>query len=100
MKKLVFLVLWLCAFGNALAQYYGDYVCKNNTDVMVHLFEWKHSDVARECEEFLGPYGFCGVQVEASLQMVVGYSFDTMVCNSCVFISCDDPQFCSESHEA
>lgn len=31
--------------------------------VMVHLFEWPHEAVARECEEVLGPKGFCGVQV-------------------------------------
>lgn len=31
--------------------------------VFVHLFEWKWSDIARECETFLGPRGFAGVQV-------------------------------------
>jgi alpha-amylase len=31
--------------------------------VMVHLFEWKWDDVARECETFLGPKGFAAVQV-------------------------------------
>lgn len=31
--------------------------------VIVHLFEWRYSSIARECEEFLGPMGFCGVQV-------------------------------------
>lgn len=30
---------------------------------MVHLFEWKWKDVALECERFLGPRGFAGVQV-------------------------------------
>jgi alpha-amylase len=29
----------------------------------VHLFEWKWTDVARECEAFLGPKGFAAVQV-------------------------------------
>lgn len=32
-------------------------------DGMVHLFEWKWPDVAAECENFLGPMGFGGVQV-------------------------------------
>lgn len=32
-------------------------------DVMVHLFEWKFIDIARECENYLGPNGFGGVQV-------------------------------------
>ncbi|XP_071087740.1 alpha-amylase-like [Haliotis cracherodii] len=31
--------------------------------VMVHLFEWKWTDVANECERFLSQKGFCGVQV-------------------------------------
>ncbi len=31
--------------------------------VFVHLFEWKWSDIARECETFLGPKGFSAVQV-------------------------------------
>lgn len=31
--------------------------------VIVHLFEWKWTDIALECERFLGPKGFGGVQV-------------------------------------
>ncbi|XP_072163688.1 alpha-amylase A-like [Diadema setosum] len=31
--------------------------------VIVHLFEWKWSDIAAECERFLGPYGYAGIQV-------------------------------------
>ncbi|ODM96628.1 Pancreatic alpha-amylase [Orchesella cincta] len=30
---------------------------------MVHLFEWRWADIAMECERFLGPNGFGGVQV-------------------------------------
>jgi hypothetical protein len=29
---------------------------------IVHLFEWKWSDIANECETFLAPNGFAGVQ--------------------------------------
>lgn len=32
-------------------------------DTIVHLFEWRWEDVALECERFLGPNGFGGVQV-------------------------------------
>jgi alpha-amylase len=32
-------------------------------DVFVHLFEWRWTDVATECEQYLGPVGFAGVQV-------------------------------------
>ena len=37
--------------------------CAGNRVVIVHLFEWKWIDVARECELYLGPRGYCGVQV-------------------------------------
>ncbi|XP_069700676.1 alpha-amylase-like [Periplaneta americana] len=30
---------------------------------IVHLFEWKFSDIADECERFLAPNGYAGVQV-------------------------------------
>lgn len=36
--------------------------CIGGRDGIVHLFEWKWTDIAAECENFLGPYGFCGVQ--------------------------------------
>jgi alpha-amylase len=29
----------------------------------VHLFEWKWADIAKECENYLGPKGFAAVQV-------------------------------------
>ena len=32
-------------------------------DVFVHLFEWKWTDIANECETVLGPAGFRAVQV-------------------------------------
>lgn len=35
----------------------------DNRSVIVHLFEWKWDDIARECEEFLGGQGIGGVQV-------------------------------------
>ncbi len=32
-------------------------------DVFAHLFEWKWTDVATECEQVLGPAGFTAVQI-------------------------------------
>ena len=32
-------------------------------DVFVHLFEWKWTDIASECENVLGPAGFKAVQI-------------------------------------
>ncbi|XP_078052959.1 alpha-amylase [Augochlora pura] len=40
-------------------------------DGMVHLFEWKWKDIATECETFLGPMGFGGVQVSPIQENVV-----------------------------
>lgn len=34
-----------------------------NRSAIVHLFEWKWSDIASECENFLAPNGFGGVQI-------------------------------------
>ena len=39
------------------------YDCEDGTNVMVHLFEWRWDDIASECENFLGPLGYCAVQV-------------------------------------
>ncbi|KAH9509932.1 hypothetical protein Btru_044652, partial [Bulinus truncatus] len=41
---------------------YHDAHC-GNKQVIVHLFNWKWTDIALECERFLGPKGFCGVQI-------------------------------------
>lgn len=35
-----------------------------NRSGIVHLFEWKFNDIARECETYLSPHGFAGVQVK------------------------------------
>ena len=41
---------------------YENPACDGKT-VIVHLFEWRWEDIALECERFLAPAGFCGVQV-------------------------------------
>ncbi|KAK3743676.1 hypothetical protein RRG08_030798 [Elysia crispata] len=48
--------------SSRLAWAYKDPHCVDGRHGIVHLFEWKWSDIAAECERFLGPYGFCGVQ--------------------------------------
>ena len=40
--------------------------------ILVHLFEWPWEAVARECEEVLGPKGFCGVQVSPPNEHIQG----------------------------
>ncbi len=39
--------------------------------VIVHLFEWKWTDVAQECETFLGPMGYRAVQVSPPTENAV-----------------------------
>ncbi|GEM_PF-190541 len=41
----------------------------------VHLFEWRHADVAQECEDFLGPKGFSAVQVSPPNEHRVMYGY-------------------------
>ncbi|XP_053610127.1 alpha-amylase 4N-like isoform X2 [Plodia interpunctella] len=45
----------------AVAYFNPHYAAGRST--MVHLFEWKWDDIAAECERFLGPRGFGGIQV-------------------------------------
>ncbi|WP_160049872.1 MULTISPECIES: carbohydrate-binding module family 20 domain-containing protein [unclassified Nocardiopsis] len=42
-----------------------------NGETIVHLFQWTWDAVADECEEFLGPNGFGGVQVSPPQEHVV-----------------------------
>ncbi|XP_076435569.1 alpha-amylase-like [Babylonia areolata] len=37
--------------------------CAAGRTAITHLLEWRWDDVAEECERFLGPYGYCGVQI-------------------------------------
>mmetsp|Transcript_53920 Transcript_53920/g.101067 ORF Transcript_53920/g.101067 Transcript_53920/m.101067 type:complete len:480 (+) Transcript_53920:93-1532(+) len=41
-------------------------------DAFVHLFEWSWQDVAKECEEFLGPKGFSAVQISPPMEHIQG----------------------------
>lgn len=43
-------------------------------DVFVHLFEWKWTDIASECESHLGPDGFKAVQVSPPMEHSVQQS--------------------------
>lgn len=38
----------------------------------VHLFEWSWSDIAQECEQFLGPKGYAAVQVSPPNEHIQG----------------------------
>src|SRR5438552_17722893 len=45
-------------------------------DVVVHLFEWKWTDIATECETVLGPAGFKAVQVSPPQEHSITPSHD------------------------
>ncbi|KAI5635033.1 alpha amylase, catalytic domain-containing protein [Phthorimaea operculella] len=59
MMRLILLASAL--LGLALGYYDPHYAPGRST--MVHLFEWKWDDIANECERFLGPRGFGGIQI-------------------------------------
>ncbi|VVC86930.1 unnamed protein product [Leptidea sinapis] len=44
--------------------------------VNVHLFEWKWNDIADECERFLGPKGFGGIQISPPNENVVLWAYN------------------------
>ena len=45
-------------------------------DVAVHLFEWRWTDIASECENVLGPAGFKAVQISPPQEHSITPSFD------------------------
>ncbi|XP_022105490.1 alpha-amylase 1-like [Acanthaster planci] len=58
MKILCLLALLI---GSAVGQWEPN--TAYNRQVIVHLFEWKWTDIAEECERYLAPNGFGGVQI-------------------------------------
>lgn len=65
-----FVALYMAlSWGNVDAQHNPHWWSGRNT--IVHLFEWKWNDIARECEEFLAPHGFAGVQVSPVSENVI-----------------------------
>ena len=46
-----------------------------STSAFVHLFEWKWTDIAQECETFLGPHGFAAVQISPPQESAVVEGF-------------------------
>ncbi|KPU77312.1 uncharacterized protein Dana_GF27675 [Drosophila ananassae] len=61
MRGLTKSLVCLALLAVANAQFNTNYA--SGRSGMVHLFEWKWDDIASECENFLGPNGFAGVQV-------------------------------------
>merc|ERR1711881_832662 len=73
MKKLAtyIAIVFLCVHLSLSTAKYTEPHC-DGKQVIVHLFEWPWDAVARECEEVLGPKGFCGVQVSPPNEHIQG----------------------------
>ena len=47
------------------------------SDTFVHLFEWSYQDIATECEIWLAPLGFKGVQISPPEEHILGTAWWT-----------------------
>ncbi|XP_068945348.1 alpha-amylase 1B-like isoform X1 [Petaurus breviceps papuanus] len=63
------LLLLLLVLGVCWAQY--DPHTQNGQTSIVHLFEWRWDDIALECERYLAPHGYGGVQISPPNENVV-----------------------------
>ncbi|XP_026085364.1 pancreatic alpha-amylase-like isoform X4 [Carassius auratus] len=55
--------------GLCLAQHNPN--TKHNRTSIVHLFEWRWADIAEECERYLAPNGYGGVQISPPSESIV-----------------------------
>lgn len=70
-KMILFILFGLiCLVFSASNEHHNPHY-EPNRSVIVHLFEWKFNDIAVECETFLGPNGFGGVQVSPVNENVI-----------------------------
>lgn len=74
-KPIALLVLGAFLSTPAMGQWETNMVPGRHT--MVHLFEWKWSNIADECERFLGPFGYGGVQVKKYLIFTISIFLQT-----------------------
>ncbi|XP_061694235.1 alpha-amylase-like [Syngnathoides biaculeatus] len=62
-------IAWALLCGLAAAQHHPQ--LRHGRTAVVHLFEWRWADIAAECERFLGPNGFGGVQISPPNEHIV-----------------------------
>ncbi|CAG7724640.1 unnamed protein product [Allacma fusca] len=72
MNTLVAVVVTFISLGVVFCQNDPHFVANRTT--IVHLFEWGWNDIAKECEQFLGPFGYGGVQVSPPNENVIAAS--------------------------
>uniref|UniRef100_A0A0N4ZJ63 Alpha-amylase n=1 Tax=Parastrongyloides trichosuri TaxID=131310 RepID=A0A0N4ZJ63_PARTI len=68
LKALVFLLLITKAHSYNF--YWYDQLESGDKQVIVHLFEWKWTDIANECETFLSKYGYGAVQISPPMEHI------------------------------
>uniref|UniRef100_A0A8C6UJ36 Alpha-amylase n=1 Tax=Neogobius melanostomus TaxID=47308 RepID=A0A8C6UJ36_9GOBI len=61
MKITLITLILVAVFRLSVAQH--DPQLKHGRTAIVHLFEWRWADITAECERFLGPNGYGGVQI-------------------------------------
>lgn len=71
MNWFIFVGLICSVISMSNGHHYHDPHYTTNRSVIVHLFEWKFNDIANECETFLAPNGFGGVQVSPVSENVI-----------------------------
>ncbi|XP_052436227.1 amyAc_bac_euk_AmyA and Aamy_C domain-containing protein isoform X3 [Carassius gibelio] len=62
------ILILVALFGLGLAQHNPN--MKNGRTSIVHLFEWRWADIAQECERYLAPNGYGGVQISPASEHV------------------------------
>ena len=67
---LLFIFNLLIIKANCLSDYHDPHF-KDDRTVIVQMLEWRFEDIAIECEKFLGPYGFGGVQTSPVSEHVI-----------------------------
>ncbi|KAB5535973.1 hypothetical protein PHYPO_G00123990 [Pangasianodon hypophthalmus] len=63
------LLILAALFGLSLSQF--DPHTKYGRTSIVHLFEWRWEDIAKECERYLAPNGYGGVQISPPSESIV-----------------------------
>ncbi|KAJ8717173.1 hypothetical protein PYW08_005572 [Mythimna loreyi] len=69
-------LLCLVALAAVANGYYKNPHYAPGRSVNVHLFEWKWDDIAAECENFLAPRGYAGIQISPPNENVVLWSYN------------------------
>jgi hypothetical protein len=72
-------LLLLSVIGLCWAQYSPN--TQHGQTSIVHLFEWRWADIAKECERYLSLHGFGGVQVSIthSINFIVYCSYGNVI---------------------